>query len=156
MLQADQLDLSLLQRLHERFPGDDTSNFDLMDFIYAKGSAFTALWYSRLFWPEFVEIDGMIFFKESMSSREQRQRLAEAVQELGHDRRGIEEAINVVYAAGIFQRHDTTDEEFQWLLERLVEMWASRLRNVYPERHFRVELLDADDWDDVRPVFFQI
>ena len=137
------------------FAGEDTTNWDVLDFLYAKGSALTALWYSHLFWPDFVEVDGMVVLTWSVASADDRRRLGEAVEAHGGDRRAVERAFNSVEAAWLFSALDTDEDEYVWLLGRLVEMWGCRLHALYPDRRFVVMLEDADDWNDVRIVFHQ-
>ena len=155
MNESESRESKLIQRLSEKFADDDTTAWDELDFLYAKGSALAALWYSRLFWPEFVEIDGMVFLTRSMSSADDRARLADAVKTYGRDRRAIEQGFNSVEAAWLFDTLDLDDGEYLWLLERLVEMWRCRLHALYPRRRFEVVLQDADDWNDVRITFHQ-
>ena len=79
----------LLKRLRQLHRDLDTTNFDVLDFVAAFGSPLEALMYPRLFWPEFVEVAGMVFLKESMEDEEDRQRLADALKrygEIGHER----------------------------------------------------------------------
>jgi hypothetical protein len=44
--------------------GADPAGFTALDFVGALGSVGNALLYSRLFWPEFIEVDGMVFIKD--------------------------------------------------------------------------------------------
>ena len=63
----------------------DAATFNIRDVIYACGSPLDALVYSRLLWPEFVEVEGMVFVEGTIESQEDRQRLAEALKEYGND-----------------------------------------------------------------------
>ncbi len=39
---------------------------------------------------------------------------------------------------------ETTDEQIDWVEERLSEMWAARLSALYPDRRFKVEVVDLN------------
>ena len=47
--------------LSKKYSGHDTTNFGVSDFLAAFGSPVDALLYLRLFWPEFVCFEGMVF-----------------------------------------------------------------------------------------------
>ena len=55
----------LLLVFQKRYKGHDSAGFNYFDFLHAQGSPFNALFYSPLFWPEFIEIDGMVFLQNS-------------------------------------------------------------------------------------------
>lgn len=48
----------------------DTTAFSVRDMIYVCGSPLDALVYSRLLWPDFVEIDRMIFMEGTIEDEE--------------------------------------------------------------------------------------
>lgn len=152
-------DRHLIRRLRELHPDLDTTNFDVLDFVAAFGSPLEALMYSRLFWPEFIEIEGMIFLKESMEYEDDRQRLADALERYGGNRTQTEQSFNLVEVPStLFTRHkgDTTEVEDQWLAQRLVQMWLAGLRHSYPDRDLVVKVLDPEDTgDEVGVIFYQ-
>lgn len=53
----------LLLAFQRKYKDHDSIGFNYFDFLHAQGSPFNALFYSQLFWPEFVEVDGMVFCK---------------------------------------------------------------------------------------------
>ncbi len=70
--------------------------------------------YSRLFWPEFVEIEGMIFLKESMEDEADRQRLADTLERYGGDRTQTEQSFNLVEVPSMLFttcKGETTEDE---------------------------------------------
>ena|ERR1700726_16404 len=152
------LDADLLRRLKELRPEGDFSGFNFLDFMHAEGSPFEALVYSRLFWPRFVEIDGMIFMAGSFEDEDDLSRLSQALATYGGDRLKTEKSFNLFTISSLFGRRigETTDEEDGCLLERLAQMWHSRLRQVFPERCFVVEVL-ADQQTGEGPgiIFYQ-
>ena len=100
----------------------------MLDFVAAFGSPLQALMYSGLFWPELVEIGGMVFLKESLEYEDDRRRLAEALAHYGGDLTQTEQAFNLVEVpSGLFTgyeaRKQTTEEEDLWLAQRLAQVW---------------------------------
>ncbi len=50
-------------------PEQDTSGFTVLDFLYAAGSPVDALLYSRLFWPELLEVEGAVLLATASRTR---------------------------------------------------------------------------------------
>jgi hypothetical protein len=153
----------LLKRLRQNYTDLDTENFDVLDFVAAFGSPLQALMYSRFFWPEFVEIGGMVFLKESMEYEDDRRRLAEALEHYGGDLTQTEQAFNLVEVpSGLFTgyeaRKQTKEEEDLWLAQRLAQMWRACLSHRYPGREFVVKVLEEDSGggDPVSVIFYQL
>ena len=149
----------LVRRLRELNPELDTTNFDMLDFVAALGSTLDALMYSRLFWPEFVEIEGMVFLKESMEDEDDRRRLADALERYGGDRTRTEQSFNLVEVPSdlfTMRKGDTTEEEARWLAQRLAQVWLACLRYRYPGRDFVMEVLDPEETGgEVGVIFYQ-
>jgi len=151
----------LLEKLREVYSTTDidSSSFDLRDMIYAFGSPLEALMYSGLFWPELVEIDGMVFLKGTIEDEEDRRRLKEVFEQHNGDIAKTEEDFNLVEVPSDFFGRGagkTTEEEDHLLAERLAEMWRARLNLLYPGREFVVEVLKPEETGgEVGIVFFQ-
>ena len=151
----------LLKKLREVYTAldVDTSGFGLRDMTYAFGSPVDALMYSGLFWPAFVEIEGMVFLKGTIEDDEDRQRLKEVFEQHNRDVARTEEDFNLVEVpSDLFGRRaaETTEEEDGWLAERLAEMWHARLSLLYPGREFVVRVLTPEETGgEVGIVFFQ-
>ncbi len=149
----------LLKRLRQLHRDPDTTNFDVLDFVAAFGSPLEALMYSRLFWPEFVEVAGMIFLKGSVEDEEDRRRLADALKRYGGDRARTEQAFNLVEVPSLLfttRKGETTEDEDRWLAQRLAVMWRACLRHGYPDRDFVVEVLDPEETGgEVGVIFYQ-
>lgn len=151
-------DEKLVERLHAMSPERHITGFSFFDCLHARGSGFDALFYSRLFWPEFVEIDNMIFLKETFEDEDDWRRLAEAFKRYGKDRRKTEQSFNFVEIPSLFGRRmgETTDEEDGWLAQQLAEMWRYRLHFLYPHRRFAVEVLEPEQTGgEVAVIFYQ-
>jgi len=127
--------------------GQDARGFNFFDFLHAHGSPLDALFYSRLFWPEFVEIDGMVFLKETIEDDNDKARLDEVLKRYEGDKTKTEQSFNITEIPSLFGKKlaETTDEEDIVLAKRLAEMWQHRLRIVYPDRKFTVQILSAEE-----------
>jgi len=127
--------------------GQDSSGFNFFDFLHAHGSPLDALFYSRLFWPEFVEIDGMVFLKETIEDGDDKIRLGKTLKRYEGDKTKTEQSFNITEIPSLFGKKlaETTDEEDLVLAERLAEMWQHRLRVIYPNRKFIVQALSTEE-----------
>ena len=149
----------LISRLKTKYSDKDTTNFNVFDFLSAFGSPLDAIVYSKLFWPEFVEVDDMVFLKERFETEEDHISLKEVFRKYGGDRCKVEQAFNFYEIPWDFlcgRVGETTEEEDDWLAERLVEMWAACLRLLYPERRFIVKLLEPEETGgEIGIIFYQ-
>ncbi len=137
-----------LRRLRTRFPGHDKS-FDVMDFLYRCGSPVDALMYQALFWPSFIEIDGMVIWAEAPATqgKDLRSSVRLAQDDLFRDKQQTERAFNFVEVPELFA--DPGGEMDEDLCEEIISsmcaMWSARLRELYPGRVFHFERSPADD-----------
>jgi hypothetical protein len=135
-------DRLLIDHLKEFHKKADTSNFNVLDFVAAFGSPLDALAYSKLFWPDFLEFEGMIFLKDFVEDEEDRSRIRSALSKLSTPRE-VEQSFNqfmipdAFFSAGL---GTTTDEENIYLAERISEMWEARLARLFPNKKCVVEL----------------
>jgi hypothetical protein len=132
----------LIEHLKELHANADTSNFNVLDFVSAFGNPLDALVYSKLFWPEFLEFEGMIFLKDCVESEEDRARIRSALSKFP-TRREVEQSFNqflipdIFFSAGL---GTTTNEENVYLAQRIAEMWTARLARLFPNKQCVVEL----------------
>jgi len=135
----DKLLIDNLKRFHA---AADTSNFNVLDFVSAFGSPLYALAYSKLFWPDFIEFEGMIFLKENVEDEEDRSRIRTALARSSTPKE-VERSFNqfmipdIFFSAGL---GTTNGDENLCLAERMVEMWEARLARLFPGRTLVVEL----------------
>ena len=136
-------DESLIDHLKELHAGADKGNFNVLDFVSAFGSPLYALAYSKLFWSDFVEFEGMIFIKESIGDEEDRSRIRGALARFP-TRKEVEQSFNqflipdIFFSAGL---GTTTDDENLYL----AEMWEARLARLFPDRKCAVDLQLPED-----------
>lgn len=152
----------LVEALRARlYPDGDTEGFGSEDFLYAFGCALEALMYSRLFWPEFVEVKDMVFLKESMEDEDDLRRLEQAFSAYKGDRNKTEQSFNFVEYENLFSGRrgiGFTDEEAAFLMKILAEMWNARLKQLFPDRRFVVRLLNPNEdpsEEDLGLIFYQ-
>lgn len=151
-------DEQLIKRLREKLPDKDTSSFNYLDFLHSEGSPLSALFYSRLFWPEFVEFNGMIFFKETIEDNDDIARVNKTFEKYGFDRTKTEKSFNLVEISSLFGRRigESTVQEDEILINRLAEMWKCCLRYKYPDQDFVVEILSPEETGgDIGIIFYQ-
>lgn len=136
--------------------GADTTRFNYFDFLHAHGSPLDALFYSRLFWPEFVEIKEMVFLKETIEDDDDKNHLDKVLEHYDGDKTKTEQSFNLTEIPYLFGKNvaETTAEEDLMLTERLAKMWRYRLQMIYPERKFIVRILSAEDTGDEIGIIF--
>jgi hypothetical protein len=121
--------------------GVDPAGFTALDFVGALGSVGNALLYSRLFWPEFVEVDGMVFIKDYVDDLGGADVIRKMRDDIGEGQ-SIEKNINNFDVNLNFPNHPEENAEGDDLLlaKQLAKMWSMRLQHLYTRRRFRVEV----------------
>jgi len=142
------LEQDLIKRLSSLYTEQDTTNFNVLDYVYAFGSPLQVLMYSKLFWPEFIEIEDMVFLKDRMEDEDDRRAVLKVLEQHEGNRSKTEQAFNLFeIPQDMFGKKmgETTEEEDRYLAEILVEMWQCRLQMLFPNRSFKVMLLTAEE-----------
>lgn len=149
-------DEELLLHLRAKYGEHDTHGFNFFDLLHLIGSPLDALLYSKLFWPEFVEIEGMFFLKETVEDDSDRDRIFKALKQYGEDKSKVEQSFNLIEIPSIFGKHlaETTDDEDRFLAERLAEIWRQRFAVLYPTKTFLVEVLSPEQTGSEVAVLF--
>src|SRR5215468_948910 len=151
------LEQDLIKRLSTLYAEEEPTNFNALDYVYAFGSPLQALMYSKLFWPEFIEIEDMVFLKDWMEDEDDRSRVLKVLEQNEGNRPKTEQDFNLIeIPPDIFGKKmgETTEEEDRYLAEILIEMWQCRLRMLFPNRNFKVELLTAEETGGEMGVLF--
>ena len=159
----DKSSQSLISELSRLYSEDDTTNFIFCDFIHAFGSPLEALLYAKLFWPDFAQVDGMIFRSDVIEDKSDADRTRRALQKLGGDLEETERSFNRRYVPsdifiekpGAEGGFDGSDEMHEQLAQILVEMWEARLKQAFPDLHFSVILEPRDSTGEVSVTFCQ-
>ena len=140
-------DQELIRHLKDIHSEADTTNFDILDFISAFGSPLDALAYSKLFWPDFIEYEGMIFMASILESADDRARVSNALSKR-LSKSEIEESFNDFdIPSAVFASHRVQLKlsGYAALAERLAEMWRARLAQLFPNRAFDVTVTHPDN-----------
>ena len=145
----------LIDRLRQFHADADTSNFNVLDFVGAFGNPLDALAYSKLFWPDFVEVEGMIFLADFVEGEEDRSRIRAAMSKFSTPQ-DVEKSFNQFMIPEVFFSRALPlmkDEENLHLAERIVEIWEARLARLFPNKSCVVELQLPDETQEGPTIF---
>lgn len=133
----------IVSKLHNLHQDRDTKGFNAFDFVHAFGSESEALRYASLFWPDFVEVEGMIFLATTIETDDDRRRVTETFERNQQDPIKTEQAFNFVEITSLFgcSLSEGDDEVDRLLAELLSQMWAARLKGLFPMRSFKFDLV---------------
>ena len=142
---GNELEEELKQLLRVKYP-DEVESFELMDYQWAHGTPLGALLYRELFWPTFVEIDGMVFWKEMIDANGV-ERVHSAYERYGQDKTLTERSFNFIEVPELFAKdpEDVSGELLDELARTLCETWKARLESTFPEKRFAVDFEPAND-----------
>jgi len=140
------------------WPEQDPTGFNFFDFLHAQGSPRIAIFYSRLFWPDFVEFEGMVFLESSLEDKRDTQRVREALENYCGDKSKTERSFNVIEIPALFGKRstETTKDEDQLLASQICTMWKARLADLFADRIFEVEVQPPTvRGDEIAVCFYQ-
>lgn len=129
-----------LKKLHQ---SDDTTRFGIHDFVSAFGSPVEAIAYGKLFWPDFVEVEGMVFLASMVEDESDEQRVREALGQCIANRAEVQKSFNLLEVpSGIFGKRacESSNEVDEELARLIGTTWKCRLATEYPDRSFVVEV----------------
>lgn len=110
--------------------------------------------FSKLFWPDFVEVDGYVLLAEQFEEAD----VAQWRQQFGDDRKAVESMVNHVHLYDLFNNTGNTHKTAlaDYLGRVLVICWRRALAEAFPDKRFTVEY--ATDPDDYGPTisFFSV
>ena len=150
--------LVLVSELTKLYSSEDTSNFNVFDFTYAFGSVLEAMSYAKLFWPDYVQVDGAILRSDIVDDDVDVSKVRQALCESNFDLQRTECSFNRLYipedifGARAGESSDEIDVQFAHVL---VEMWEARLKQMYPQYQFSVDL-DSDSDGAMSITFFRV
>jgi hypothetical protein len=146
----------LLDALRKKYADHDTTRFGIADFLGAFGSPVDAIMYLRLFWPEFIRFEGMVFRQETLEDEDDRRRVREVLGEYAGNRSRTERTFNIIEVPyGVFSRGGESEDEIdEFLVQNLMELWKYRLAASLPELEFTVEAVSPETNAGERAVTF--
>src|SRR5262249_14551736 len=124
----------------------------MFDFL-RRASPVSALRLTKLFWPEFVDLDGFVTHREWIEMPGRYEQLTALRERYGDDWVTIGLRINTVSVYGLFEEVRRLDvghpPHYRTLTHQLAEMWSARLHQQFPGRRFHVQVtgeepLEAD------------
>lgn len=147
----------ILDALRRNFGQSGYENFAAHDFLHAEGSARKAILYSTLFFPEFVEVDGIVLLKMNVADQVnlERFRLMKSVE--GKSQRELEQSFNFLEIAYCFGagRNELAEADEELLADLVAESWKCRLKCDYSHRRFKVYVRGPGEISDVFTVNFE-
>jgi len=143
-----------------RYFVDDDATFTIAatDLLGQYGDMRYALLYSKIFFPEFVEVDGSIFLK--VDEDDKRAELFSVRRKTSTMPLAQSEAsFNSEEVGYLFRRdHQISSDAIEIKLAHIIaDAWRDRLSRLYPSRTFSVSVLDPDESGSVYSVeFFEV
>ena len=120
------------------------SGINVADWIGCIGSVEHAIGYGELFWPEFAEMDGCVFFAGVTKGG-----YLAFMQQTGGDKRAVESVLNHRHILDLFSVAQPTREQVVYLGRLLQEVWAAKLARDFPDRRFVVSFPE-DEFEGLR------
>jgi|SRR5580658_5664360 hypothetical protein len=115
-----------------------------------------AIGYLSVFWPSFVEYDGMVFLGETVEEASVSSWLATTK----GDKRSVEATLNHLHVLDVQHPgawRDATEPQIKFIGQALKEMWEAKLARDFPTKKFVVELIEgtSEKLEDYQVVFYQ-
>jgi len=109
------------------------SGIDIAVWIGCISSIEYAIGYGELFWPEFAELDGCVFFAGVTEAG-----YRGFMEQTGGDKRAVEAVLNHRHILDLFSGAQPTREQVVYFGRLLREVWAAKLARDFPGRRFVV------------------
>jgi len=127
---------------------------DLMSWLGCVGSFEHAIAYGELFWPEFAEFNGCVFFA-GFSEESYRGFMCQTK----GNKQAVEAVMNHRHILDLFSRPELQPSQNQivYLGRLLREIWAAKLRRDFPDKRLVVSFPEhpSEDLLDYEVTFFQ-
>jgi hypothetical protein len=140
-------------------PESATFSEEPRDIIHQIGDMASALLYSTIFFPEFIEVDDSILLKDNISDAEAsfRHGAVESQSPLAV-REASYNSIEVAYlfstrGVSLDESEDSDTPEIK-RAHIIADAWADRLKRLYPSRVFKVSVLTPEESGSVYSVEF--
>jgi hypothetical protein len=147
----------------EKFsPEDATFLDDPCDIVHQFGDMVSALLYSTIFFPEFIEVEDSILLKDNITNVEESFRRGKidsksTVAEREASYNSIEVAYLFANVEVSLNEADDSEAPEMKLAIIIADAWRDKLRRHYPSRVFSVSVLSAEESGSVISVeFFEI
>ncbi|HMA35512.1 MAG TPA: hypothetical protein VKY74_13665 [Chloroflexia bacterium] len=111
--------------------------------------------FSKLFWPDFVEIDQCVLLAEKYDPK----RFKEWMQRYDNDFRAVESIVNHVHIYDLFMNSPNEEvyslELFEYLAQVLMRCWKYALADIFPDKQFTFEYKTEPDAYGPTITFYQ-
>lgn len=132
---------------------------DPLSWVGCSGNFDLAIGYTTLFWPDFVEHDGMVFARHALNEKSLGT-IKSCLEKFSNDKTQVERLLNHLH---LLDTHHVgcpgaTPEKLEFLGETLRDMWMAKLTQDFPGVKFIVELLGnpSSDLFDYQITFHKV
>jgi len=134
-------------------------HFSIEDWIVCEGNVNFAIAYTFLFWPEFLEYDDCIIFKNHFDKTNfENWKNTDYIKSYAQ----IESVLNHIHILDLFgtdeKKDEVTYEQILFLGNKLCEIYSTKLKNEFPEKKFIFDFNGNEKltaFDEYRITFFQ-
>ncbi len=113
----------------------NNNDFSSWDYLFGIANVESAIAFTKLFWPDFVEHEGGIFLQEVFNLEIYEQWKSQ----LGNDINAIERVVNHQHIEDLLPGSEKVNaDNLLYLGKTIVQMWQSRLKLLYPNKSFNV------------------
>lgn len=128
-------------------------NISLIDYIYFTSDPDTTISNIKLFFPDLIEYEGMIFLKENFNN----ENVDNWINYNNYSKKQIEKVINHVHIRSLYQDiySETYDSEvFIYIAKYMIKTFKIQLKECFPDKDFNVEIID--EYEDIQITFYQL
>lgn len=105
---------------------------------------------ARLVWPDFIEVEGLVFLADQYSEEK-----AATLRNQGVDGHWLEYWINLFSVDGFFDGISASSEDHDALSCRLATAWRKKVETEFLGRNFVVEIVNENDSEDICVALYQ-
>jgi hypothetical protein len=133
-----QLDTSMLPTFREYKQLNETwsPGLDIWNFLNARADIELAASFTKLFWPDFIEVEGCVLLKRAYSP----EAFHDWLERYGGDTRAVEALLNHVHIKDLFlnppKGKEHSEQLYEYLAEALIFGWKQILTSSYPDKQF--------------------
>lgn len=127
-------------------------NISLIDYIYFTSDPDTTISNIKLFFPDLIEYEDMIFLKENFNN----ENVDNWINSNNYSKEQIEKVINHVHIRSLYQDRysETYDSEvFIYIAKYMIKTFRIQLKEFFPDKDFNLEIID--EYEDIQITFYQ-
>lgn len=147
-------DVPISDLIPETRDWNDGKGIDAAAWLSCVGSFVHAIAYGELFWPDFVEHDGCVFFAGFSEAS-----YCGFMEQAKGNKKAVEAVMNHRHVLDLFPSDyaNVTKDQMVYLGRLLREIWETKLRRDFPQKTFVVSFAEepAEDLLDYEVTFYQ-